>query len=950
MTCSRKTQSLSRNGQQRDEIVNKMTKVGVRILSVYVALALAGCAPKGEELYARAAASLEKGDTQSAIIDLKNLVQSEPQNGKARALLGEALILSGDLALGEIEMKKAVDLGVPAAEMLVANCRILLSRGRFAEVLDQCKPDAVAAGDQQAMQITQGNALLGLGRGEEAKAAFVASMTSQPPKLESYLGLAAATSIVDGAPAGITALQGAPSELQARPTYWLALGAMNLGTGDFAAAEAAYQKGVEIAEKDKGKDKQEILMALGGLAEAQMKSGNVAAADATSARLMEVAPKNPLAKQLRAQVAAAGGKLDEARGLLEGIVSKQPDNVSARLLLGYVNLQQGNLDQAEMHVQTVVAQNPANPAAQKLLAEVRAKQSSPGETMASVRNALEQTSNDPTMLAVAGRMSLASGDRQQALAYLAEASKPGTEMTPAAQMEVANGYMLAGELDKALEILKAVPDSSAVSYQRDSMLLLSLLRKGDEAELLSQSKAILAKSGTDPVVRNLVGSVYAAANKMDMAREQFDEALRLAPGDKQALINRAKVELAQGNPAAAEPFLKKVLEKEPKDLMATMAMAAVAGARKDNKAVETYLVKAKDDHKASPEAQSALAQFYITNKEPAKAKAVMDAAVAANPANARMANTRGVVMIGTNDMAAAIASFDKAVQLEPSTIEFTMNLARAKAISGDTKGALVALDDLLKQQPKSVPALSLAAATSLRSGELERATGYIERIRQVAPDSQVSNQFEGDLAMAQKRFRDAAAAYAKADPKNENRNIALARYAAAQGAGESQPEKTLEEWLTRHPDDADMIGIMAESKRSAGDVDGAALMYEQALAKAPGSAVLHNNLAMVYLEKGDSRALSEAEKAHKLLPQVPAIMDTYGWALFKAGQTEKAVEVLRSAAKGLPDNAEVQFHLASALAASGKKSEALALAKKAVGGSLPPALRAEATKLLAELQ
>jgi len=775
---------------------------------------------------------------------------------------------------------------------------------------------------------------------------FQASASVKPANLESFVGLAVATGQVDGGPAGIAVLQSAPAELQASINYWLTLGAMNVGAGDFAAAEAAYKKAVEQA----GDDRQDTLMALGGLAEAQMKAGNVAAADATSAKLMEAAPKNVMAKQLRAQVAAAGGKYDEARTLLESIVSKQPDNVDAGLMLAYVNLQQGNLDQAEMHVQAIVAKNPANPAAQKLLAEVRAQQSSPAETMASVKNALEQTSNDPTMLALAGRMSLASGDRQQALAYLAEASKPGTNLTAMAQIEVANAYMLAGEPDKALEILRSVPDSSAVSYQRDSMVLLSLLRKGEEAELLSQSKAILARTGKDPVVRNMVGSVYAAANKMDLAREQFDEALRLAPDDKQSLINRAKVELAQGKPEAAEPFLKKVLEKDPKDLMATMSLAAAAGARKDNKTVETLLVKAKDDHPDSPEAQAALAQFYLAAKDTAKAKAVMDAAVAANPASARMANARGVVMVGAQDLPAGIASFEKAVQLEPTMAEYSLNVARAKVISGDTKGALVALDQLLTQQPKSVPALTLASATSLRSGDLERATGYVERVRKIVPDSPISNKLEGDLAMAQKRYREALAAYEKADPRKENRNIVLARFYAAKGAGGSQPEMILTDWIATHPNDVEIISLVAESKSIAGDLAGAALLYEQGIAKAAGSAVMYNNLAMIYLQQGDPRALQTAEKAHQLIPKAPAIQDTYGWALFKSGQTGKAIGYLEAAAKGMPDNAEIKYHLAAALAASGRKAEALPIARKAVAGNLSPAVRTEATKLLAALQ
>ncbi len=922
--------------------------LGLRVLAIAGALLLVACAPKGEELYARAAAAMEQGNVNAAIIDLKNLLQAEPQNAKARALLGRALIASGDIGLGEVEIQKAKDLGVSPDLLLVSNCRVLLARKEFEEALAQCKPDAGTAEQQFELRVAHGNALLGLGRADEARTDLKAAVASRPASLEALLGLANATAAAEGLKAGIGVFDGAPEKMKLQARYWIALGTLNVQAADFPAAEKAYQAALDRADAER--EPGERMLALGGLAEAQMRAGNVAAADATSAQLLELAPKHPLAKQLRGQVAAAGGKFDEARTVLEEVVVEQPENMDARLMLAYVNLQQGNLDQAEMHVQHVVARNPANAQAQKLLAEVRARQETPAESLASIQTALEQTSNDPTMLAVAGRMSLASGDRDQALAYLAQASKPGTQLTAQAQLEVANGYLMAGETDKALEILRAMPDSSALTYQRDSMLLLTLLRKGDEAQLIEQSKAMLARSGKDPVVRNLVGSVYAAAGKMDMAREQFKEALRLAPADEQSLINSAKLEIAQDKPAAAEPYLKKVLEKDPKNLTATMAMAVVAGARKDKKSVETYLVKAKGDHPDSVAAQAALAQFYLAEKDTAKAKSVMDAAVAANPASASMANARGVVMVGAKDFAAGIASFEEAVRIEPKSAEYAMNLARAKTISGDTKGALAVIDELLRQQPKSLPALHLAAATSMRGRDLERATGYVERVRQVAPDSPISHQLEGDLALAQKRYREALAAYEKADPSLQNRNVTMARFVAAKAAGASRPEKVVEDWIAKHPDDADAISIVAEAKRDSGDRAGAALLYEQAIAKAPGSAVLHNNLAMVYLDLGDPRALATAEKAYQLIPKAPPIQDTYGWALFKTGKAETAIEYLESAAKGMPDNAEIQYHLAAALAASGRKSEALPPARKAVAGTLPPAVRVEATKLLAELQ
>ena len=82
-------------------------RLGRPLLLLAVATVLAGCSPKGEELYARAEKSLAAGEVNAAVIDLKNLVKDDPQNGKARALLADALAQQGDFGAAAIEVQKA---------------------------------------------------------------------------------------------------------------------------------------------------------------------------------------------------------------------------------------------------------------------------------------------------------------------------------------------------------------------------------------------------------------------------------------------------------------------------------------------------------------------------------------------------------------------------------------------------------------------------------------------------------------------------------------------------------------------------------------------------------------------------------------------------------------------------------------------------------------------------
>ena len=152
--------------------------------------------------------------------------------------------------------------------------------------------------------------------------------------------------------------------------------------------------------------------------------------------------------------------------------------------------------------------------------------------------------------------------------------------------------------------------------------------------------------------------------------------------------------------------------------------------------------------------------------------------------------------------------------------------------------------------------------------------------------------------------------------------------------------------MAAHPQDLLVGAILADVRQQKGDLDGATQLYETLVEVAPGDVLLVNNLAVLYQIKGNPKAMELAEKAYELAPKAAPIKDTYGWILFEAGQFDRALVLLREAAAAMPDNAEVQYHLAAALVAKGQADEARALLKKALNGKLPDDKKAEAQKLL----
>jgi tetratricopeptide (TPR) repeat protein len=98
--------------------------------------------------------------------------------------------------------------------------------------------------------------------------------------------------------------------------------------------------------------------------------------------------------------------------------------------------------------------------------------------------------------------------------------------------------------------------------------------------------------------------------------------------------------------------------------------------------------------------------------------------------------------------------------------------------------------------------------------------------------------------------------------------------------------------------------------------------YEQLIEVSPKNVVALNNLAWLYHEQNDGRATALARKAYELSPDNAAIADTYGWILFKSGQTEKSLPILEKAHELQPDSREIAMHLIEIYKALGRDADA----------------------------
>jgi Flp pilus assembly protein TadD len=110
-----------------------------------------------------------------------------------------------------------------------------------------------------------------------------------------------------------------------------------------------------------------------------------------------------------------------------------------------------------------------------------------------------------------------------------------------------------------------------------------------------------------------------------------------------------------------------------------------------------------------------------------------------------------------------------------------------------------------------------------------------------------------------------------------------------------------------------------------------------------------NNVAWMIQGSNPGRALALAGKAWQLAPNLSEVADTYGFLLLKKGDGKTALPVLQRAHALKPADADISYHLAMALNATGKKDDAKTLLKATLAKGDKFESAADAKKLLGNL-
>jgi len=926
------------------------------LVLVAVGLLLAGCGfGSGKGSVAAGLKYQESGKYRAAYIEAKKVLQRDDKNGDAWLLLGESSLMLGNTKDALNELDQAKTHGVPKSRWVVPTSEALFATHDFDKVVATAAPDgSLDAKVQAQLAVLRGNAQRGLKQPEQARQSYEAALQKQPGNTLALVGLGRlAADAGDTAAAGRyvdQALASTPESSQAL----VAKADLAAAAGDFAAAETTYQKALDIKHPDWLP--QDGFYARLRLVEAQTRQKQYEQALSNLATLEKMAPGQPGPHYLHAVVLYQQGHLDEATAQLQQVLKAAPDSAPAQMLMGAVNYAQGNYGQAEMYLSNVMGVDKENEGARKLLALTYYREGRSTQALNMLRPMVPTQATDAELLAQlqraaskgAGMPPKPGTEAVTGVPAVANAASAGTPSGKA--FAAAEKALAANDSAEAIRLLKAMPAGDAgVEAQRTTMLTIAYVHDRHPEEAVKTAAAYAAKHPKQSSAHLLYGTALVAAGKRDDARAQYDEAIRIDPKNTAALMSLGSLDSVEGHYEDAKKNYGAVLKQDPHDAAAMVALGKVAAIQGHKAEAIKQFRQAIAAQPKSAVAYVELVLVYSQNGQFDDAAGVAKQLADALPDNPAALNAFGAAELNAGRHAQALQPLEKAVNLAPQSALFRINLARAQILNKDAKAATANLETVIKADPAQTQAVALLAFMKLQDHDTAGAIALARTLQKQPAARAAGFGLEGDLYMATKDYAKAAVAYQQGLKVTYNRPLVMKNFAALEHSDPKASESLLRDWLAKHPDDAAMRLMLAQYYLDHDRNEDAAGQYEQVLKAFPSNVGALNNLAWIYTEQKNPKALALAERAYKLAPTSASIQDTYGWALVAAGQAKTALPVLREAVKAAPKVPAIQYHLAVAQARSGDRAGARSTleALQKSGADFPG--KAAADKLYQEL-
>jgi tetratricopeptide (TPR) repeat protein len=327
------------------------------------------------------------------------------------------------------------------------------------------------------------------------------------------------------------------------------------------------------------------------------------------------------------------------------------------------------------------------------------------------------------------------------------------------------------------------------------------------------------------------------------------------------------------------------------------------------------------------------AQLAIMENDVNHAKTLLNSAILKHPNNSAFKKLLAQTLIKTSEYEAAAEQYQALVTQNPKEGENYIALALINLQLNREANAETILKTLAEQPDWTSPASFYLGKIEEKRGNTDAALALFDKVNDANFSLEAGMSTINLLAKARK-FDEVEKRLETLLQKFPEQKLRITLMQASLYNQQNQAEKAfalLSATLLEMPDEKDLLYTRALIAEHLGKIEIMEADLKKILAKEPNNAEALNALGYTLLN--DEKRYREAEKylqkAIKLQPNEPAIMDSFGWLQFKLGNHAQATKYLQAAYEKL-NSGEIAAHLCEVLWTMNKKEDVQKLFDEAI--------------------
>ena len=831
-------------------------------------ITLIACGGKSvEEHIAQAQQHIASGNNNTAIIELKSAIQTDPKNAQARFLLGKIYMQSNEFASAEKELTRARDLGYSAAEVIPLLSQAY-QRNQTVVGLSTLDTSAVSNNTTAKAQVSfyKLQSFVELDKKPEAYKLIEEIKVLDTDSIYKDLALVYTTILDNDAVGAELQLNNIRKEAPTNRDLLDMLARLYIVQNK--RVEAVEVLGEYIKQSP---DDLETLFSYTGLL---IEVGEMEEAQIHAEKLLEISPNNPLLNQMQAVILASQDDHQGAFAAAEKSISLGNTNPVARLTAGFSAFKLNDFINANKHLSLIAANLPDDHPGLKMLAASQLQLGLSLQASQVLARVDKDASNNPQLYSKLGYELIQDGYIDEAKALIEKTESMSNSNQDLTRIGILK--LSVNDLDGILDLEKAAKGAPE-DVPTQVILATAYLANRDYAKALTLSETWQQLMPDEPKAYVLEAEAAVATSDYARAQVALEKALQLAPDDPIPNMSLVRILARQKEYPAALARTKKVLALkpafEPALMMYYVLKKEMDPQQKEVNDIFAYLDKGIA---VEPTAAMYILKAIILNSEGQYDQAlnVLAQPNAIDLDSSGYWQTKGQALVASDKVNSAQDHYTQWLNAFPNSYDAVIG----RLVVHDVKSEFVEGLALIKSKPmlrdqvpiKIMELQFLAQTNDTRAGR--NLYNTLSNEVKALPDMEAINAM---LLLQESNPKAAVKPAQTAYEQRSNRRNLLTLLKALDGANRPADALVL---LNKHvaakPNDAVANLILAERSMKS-TPQKSITIYTQIVEQQPTNFVALNNLAyLLYEQDAFAKAEGYAKQAMAIQPDNAAVVDT----------------------------------------------------------------------------